>query len=154
MCRLLAGPPLEYGGDRYLDATVRLSIPFEAALRVSCTHLFVRRTRAEGTYRQSPSFLERHVVGRALGRIDARLEASYLQRAEAYSDELDDLERLAGAQAPPYAFSVLPSSGAVIRSSERDRDRVYAATCGGVLAVYRIWEGGREPVVADVLRVV
>src|SRR4051812_17529431 len=52
---VLAGPPVELGGRRLLDAGLSAAIPFRTALADGATHVLVLRSRQEGRPAEAPS---------------------------------------------------------------------------------------------------
>lgn len=146
---VIAGPPALFRGREYLDATVTMSIPFQAALDAGCTHVLVLRTRPAGEIRPIPSSLDRHFIAPRLRKTDARLPSLYLSRNETYKRELDALDELT---AQDVACSILPSQALPTLSAfDRNRERTMEAGREGVRSVYRVFED-REPLVVDVLR--
>ena len=71
---LLAGPPVEIDGRRYLDAGLAESIPFHAALAAGATHVLVLRSRRPQDA-EKPSRVSRAVVGTMLARLGEPVRA-------------------------------------------------------------------------------
>jgi predicted patatin/cPLA2 family phospholipase len=89
---LLAGPPVEIGGRRYLDAGLAESIPFHAALAAGATHVLVLRSRRPQDA-ERPSRLARIVVGGLLGRLGEPVRHGYLDRARRLAEDDELLDR-------------------------------------------------------------
>ena len=66
---LLAGPPVELGGCRYLDAGLSAAIPFREAMADGATHVLLLRSRRSGEVASAPSRMSGAVMSRLLGRI-------------------------------------------------------------------------------------
>ena len=95
---LLAGPPVELGGRRYIDAGLSAAIPFRAALADGATHVLVLRSRREGETATAPGRLAAALTGGALRRLSPALRTAFLTRAER---EAEDEALLARHQADP-----------------------------------------------------
>ena len=106
---LLAGPPVELGGRRFLDAGLSAAIPFEAALADGATHVLVLRSRREGETAEPATGAGARLTARLLRRVGPEVATSFLTRAER---EAADEERLARHAADPtlkpHILSVRP----------------------------------------------
>jgi predicted patatin/cPLA2 family phospholipase len=89
---LLAGPPVEIGGRRYLDAGLAESIPFHAALAAGATHVLVLRSRRSQDA-ERPSRLSRALVGTLLRRLGEPVRRGYLDRARRLAEDDELLDR-------------------------------------------------------------
>jgi predicted patatin/cPLA2 family phospholipase len=89
---LLAGPPVELGGRRFIDAGLSASIPFRAALADGATHVLVLRSRRHGERVPASNGLGAAVTGRALRRISPALERAFRTRAEREHADEDFLD--------------------------------------------------------------
>ncbi len=138
---LLAGPPAEVDGKRFLDALLFEPIPYRSAARDGCTHVLVLLTRPDGNLNGTPSLFERHVLGRWIAALEPRLRDAYLAQEHAYDDRIRRLKaESAGArqrrdEAPCFCALSLPASTPPIRWLERDRDRLEAAAAAGYATV-------------------
>jgi predicted patatin/cPLA2 family phospholipase len=92
---VLAGPPVEYDGRLYLDASLTEPIPVPTAERHGHTHVLVLLTRSGGM-RPHPSALDRYFIGPRLHRLSPALAADYLGRATPYSALMDRIDRGTG----------------------------------------------------------
>ncbi len=140
---LLAGPPAEVDGERYLDALLFEPIPYRAAVRDGCTHVLVLLTRPDGNLNGTPTLFERHVLGRWIAALEPRLRDAYLGQQHAYDDQIRRLKAESAAceaslqgDEPPYFCALsLPAASPPIRWLERDRDRLEAAAVAGYKTV-------------------
>ena len=117
---LLAGPPVEIGGRRYLDAGLAESIPFHAALAGGATHVLVLRSRRPQDS-ERPSRLSRAIVGTMLRRLGEPVRRGYLDRARRLAEDDALLEDHASIYAirPPAdspRVSRLESDSGVVRA--------------------------------------
>jgi predicted patatin/cPLA2 family phospholipase len=82
---IVAGGPREYGGRRYLDASLSEPIPVPTAERDGHTHVLTLLTRS-GPMRPRASAFDRYFVGPRLRRISPELADRYLTRAAPYAE--------------------------------------------------------------------
>jgi predicted patatin/cPLA2 family phospholipase len=90
---LLAGPPVQLNGRRFIDAGLSAAIPFRAAIEGNATHVLVLRSRRHGERVEPSTGIGAKLTGRALRRMSPALERAFLTRAErehADEDYLDD----------------------------------------------------------------
>lgn len=148
---LLAGPPFDLDGDRWLDASLFVSTPFQAALDDGCTHVLALRTRPRGAVRGVPGFVERRFIAQRLARVAPGLRDEFLRRAERYRDEVEELERRTEHfEEPPYVLGIAPQ-GPTVSGSERNPARVKAGARAGIEAVYHVI-AGEDPQILETLR--
>jgi predicted patatin/cPLA2 family phospholipase len=107
---LLAGPPVEIDGRRYVDAGLAESIPFHAAVAAGATHVLVLRSRRPQDD-ERPSGLSRAVTSALLGRLGEPVRRGYLDRARRLAEDDALLDRhAADATLEPAMFAIRPSS--------------------------------------------
>lgn len=148
---LLAGPPVQYGDDLLLDASLFASIPFKIAVEDGATHVLTLRTRPSGTLRTAPSLWERLVVAPQLRRVSPDLAKAFLRRAEQYREEVEELAaQSADPENEPYVLAIAPATVSV-GQAERSKSRMLAGAKEGYEVVYEALTG-RRPYVIDVLR--
>jgi len=144
---VLAGPPVNYREDRYLDASLSISVPADPAVQAGCTHLLVLRTRPEGQERKS-NFLDRRVLAPRLAKVDPKLVTLHLERDVAYSREMKQLEQLIEAG---VACCITPDPSVPMSAFERRPKPTMEAARDAIRRVYEVFED-REPFVSEVLR--
>jgi predicted patatin/cPLA2 family phospholipase len=88
---LVAGPPVEVDGERFLDSSLYESVPVRRAAEDGATHVLALRTRPRDSLRSPPSAVERLLISRKLNKLDPRLGEAYNSRAAQYRFELDSL---------------------------------------------------------------
>jgi hypothetical protein len=144
---------VEREGDRLLDASVFEPIPYRAALAQGRTHVLVLLSRPEGVPRPGPSLFERTLGRRALDRIDPRLGSLLVTRAPAYDADVSWLARQTSEhRGAPWTCALRPRAGVpVVRTLERDRDRLLAGAAAGARVVFEAIDG-HTPTLARVLR--
>ncbi len=146
---LLAGPPAEVDGGRFLDALLYEPIPYRSAVRDGCTHVLVLLTRPDGTLSGKPSLFERHVLGRWIAALEPRLRDAYLAQEHAYDDQIRRLKADSaaaqtsthGGESPCFCALSLPASSPPIRWLERDRGRLEAAAAAGYETIEKAIDG-------------
>lgn len=134
---LLAGPPVELGGRRLLDAGLSAAIPIRAALAAGATHLLVLRSRRAGEVVAAPG-RGGQATARLLRRIDPAVADAFLARAEREgADEALLAEHDADPHRTPHVLSVRPAPGSAAPSRlERDLGVVAAGVEAGRRAVH------------------
>jgi predicted patatin/cPLA2 family phospholipase len=129
---MFAGPPVEFRGRRYLDASLFAAIPVDLAIADGCTHLLVLQTRPTGSMVRQPSKLKRVWLGRYLGKIDPRLRAQLLRRSDEYNRLtarlLESTDR--PGWEPPFILSVQPNGLQVAQLEKSHRALVEGAMAG------------------------
>jgi predicted patatin/cPLA2 family phospholipase len=138
---LVAGPPVEYKDDLLFDASLYESIPYKTAISDGCTHVLCLMTRPLGKLRGKPSFLEKNIVAKKLGKLKAGLEDDYLGRAQRYKKDLDFLKTcLTDFKDPPHVFPVIPSArDNEVGRLEKDRAKLIEGAISGMKAVMKVF---------------
>ena len=133
---LLAGPPAEVDGERFLDALLFEPIPYRTALADGCTHLLVLLTRPDGCLNGQPSYFERHVIARWIKSLEPRLRQPYLDQERGYDRHVRELNvATTRPQSSPYLYALcLPATATPIRWLEREPDLLTAAAADGRFA--------------------
>lgn len=132
---LLAGPPVEIGGRRYLDAGLAESIPFHAALAAGATHVLVLRSRRPQDA-ERPSRPARVVTGTLLRRLGEPVRRGYLERASRLAADdalLDGHESILSIRPPadsPRVSRLESDSGVVREGLEAGRQAAYTMLGG------------------------
>jgi predicted patatin/cPLA2 family phospholipase len=140
---LLAGPPVELGGRRLLDAGLSAAIPFRAALAGGATHVLVLRSRREGEATEAPSPRAAAATARLLRRIDPAVARAFLSRAEREAaDEALLARHAADPSLEPHILSVRPLRDS---PSPARLERDLAVVRGGL-------EAGRRAILAALRR--
>jgi len=136
---LVAGPPFQLDGDRFVDASLFEAIPLQSAINDGCTHLLVLLTRPNGRLKKA-SVLDR-VVATRLNKIRSGLGSCYLESNNSYNDTVRLIQEAHRSfQGPPYIFSVsLPRGYHEIRRMERRRNVILQATKDGMRAALEVF---------------
>lgn len=119
---LLAGPPVEIDGHRYLDAGLSAAIPFRAAIADGATHILLLRSRRRGEVATAPGRIEGAVMSRLLARISPAVAAAFLTRAAREgADEALLARHDADPSKRPHILSIRPADDSPVPSRlERD----------------------------------
>jgi predicted patatin/cPLA2 family phospholipase len=135
---LLAGPPVELAGRRYLDAGLSAAIPIRAALADGATHVLVLRSRRRGEVVEPSTGRSAALVTRMLRRIDPAVAAAFASRPEREGEDEALLARHdADPQLTPHILSIRPPDDAPVPGRlERDLGVVAAALEGGRQAAH------------------
>jgi predicted patatin/cPLA2 family phospholipase len=136
---LLAGPPVELGGRRLIDAGLSAAIPFRAALADGATHVLALRSRRAGEVATAPGRLSGALTARALRRVAPALETGFRTRAQREGEDEALLARHdADPSLTPAILSIRPAPGSPVPGRlERDIDVIRAGLEAGRLAVLR-----------------
>lgn len=137
---LLAGPPVELGGRRFLDAGLSAAIPIRAALAGGATHVLVLRSRRAGEIVQPSSPRSTAITKRLLQRIDPAVATAFATRPEREArDEALLARHDADPGLTPHILSLRPPASSPVPSRlERDLRLVRTALDGGREAAHRL----------------
>jgi predicted patatin/cPLA2 family phospholipase len=148
----LAGPPVQFRDDRYLDASLHQSIPYAPALADGFTDIVVLLTRPKDERRNAPNWIDKHLIVPYLNRINPRLGVDYLRRDEVYRQELSDI--YGAAQSASQVAGVLPiqipSGGPRITQLEKRRSSLLLGAMAGYRAAYEAIED-ESPAMIEIL---
>lgn len=139
---VLAGPPVTFRGQQYLDATLSESIPLVSVLKHGVTHLLVLQTRPYGEQltgaRRSDKF-----IARRLARVDPGLANVHAGRPERYADALKTIDDAAHSHSlAPAICPVRPAFGAArVGQLEQKHSALLAGAMSGMQAMYEVWTG-------------
>jgi predicted patatin/cPLA2 family phospholipase len=141
---LLAGPPIELGGRRLIDAGLSAAIPFRAALADGATHVLVLRSRRADEVATAPGRLSEALTGRALRRVAPALERGFRTRAQREGEDEALLARHdADPALAPAILSIRPAPGSPVPSRlEHDIDVIRGGLEAGRVAVLRALGAG------------
>jgi len=132
---VVAGPPREIEGARFLDASLSEPIPVPTAEAEGHTHVLALLTRS-GAMRPRPSAFDRYYVGPRLRRVSPDLASRYLNRAGPYAALLRAIDTGRG----PLGRAIvapLRVNGLLIGKLERDGARLEEGARAGRDAVVR-----------------
>jgi predicted patatin/cPLA2 family phospholipase len=115
---VVAGPPVDYGGRFYLDASLTEPIPVPTAESDGCTHVVVLLTRPEPRP-PAISWLDRWYVLPRLRRLSPALAALYAGRGRPYANLLANIAAGTGPAGRARVTAIRPA-GAEIDKLERD----------------------------------
>jgi predicted patatin/cPLA2 family phospholipase len=131
---LLAGPPVQLNGRRFIDAGLSAAIPFRAAIEDGATHILVLRSRRHGERVEPSTGLGAKLTARALRRMSPALEQAFMTRVEREHADEDFLDN---PPPEPAILAVHPPEGSPVPSRlERDIDVVRAALDAGRMAAH------------------
>jgi len=130
---MLAGPPVDVDGRRYVDAGLSAAIPFRAAMADGATHILLLRSRRAGDRTAPPGRGGRVATARILRRLGPEVAAAYLSRAEREGIDEDELDRRAADPSlRPHILSVQTAADApTVSRLERDPAKLRLALEAG-----------------------
>lgn len=135
---VIAGHPHEFGGRRYLDASISEPVPVPTAERRGHTHVLALLTRGRGMRPQASAF-DRYFVGPRLRRMSAELATLYLARGGPYSELARHIDAGAGPLGQAQVLGVRVTD-LHISKLERRREVLEAGAARGrdaILALFR-----------------
>jgi predicted patatin/cPLA2 family phospholipase len=148
----LAGPPVEFRGRRWLDATLAEAIPVQAPLGTA-THVLVLQTRPQGVTHTPLSPVVGRLTDRYLQRLNpalVTLRQTRSQRYDALSERLGELA--ADREATPSVCVIRPPGGALaIGQLEHRTPALQRAGSEGLRAAWMALEG-EDPELLATLR--
>ena len=148
---LFAGPPVEYRGDRFLDASVYESVPYKSAIADGATDIVALLTRPARHLRSDPSWLDRAIVARYLRRLNPDLATHYLDRAEHYREEMRDIDEYVRGEKGVNMLKIqIGEEKPIVSSYEKSRTLLLEGAMNGFQAVYRAL-GLTEPDLVEVI---
>lgn len=135
---IVAGGPVEYGGDLYFDASVSESVPYQSAISDGFTDVVVLLTRPKGAPRVS-SLIDRFLIAPRLRSYNPRLPEFYLGRELGYAKELQEIAKFSkspGSASPRILPIQKGASSPGVSSREADRQKLVAGAMSGFKSVY------------------
>lgn len=138
----LAGPPVSFRGQRYLDATLTESIPLTTVLAHGVTHLLILQSRPYGEALTGKRKSDRFVAGQ-LSRIAPALATTHAGRPERYAASLETINHKAESHSlDPAICPIRPEPEAQrVGQLEQDRSALLTGAMGGMQAMYEAWTG-------------
>jgi len=134
----IAGPPVVFKGDKYLDAAVTESIPFKRLVAEGFTDAVALMTRPFGVGRSTANIIERHLIAPRLKSYNHELPGLYLNRPKEYIKELGEIYAAVTSGEP---LRVLPvqklACEPTVPSTSIRRSELVAGAKAGYAAVYR-----------------
>lgn len=150
---VIAGPPAEYRGGRFLDAGLYESFPFQKAIEDGCSHVLVLRTRPPQSRPSHISPLQRILVERVL-KVDPKIVELADGRPDRYAAEdkaLASAVEVDGRDGP-RVFAMGPRGDDVnLDRLTTKREAVKAAARAGIATVFRAL-GHPDPPIFEVMR--
>lgn len=139
---MLAGPPVEFRGERYLDATLTESIPLVTVLEHGVTHLLILQSRPYGEQLTGARKSDRFIA-RQLAKVDPALASVHAGRPERYAQALATINERAHSQAlNPAICPIRPTPDADrVGQLEQDRTKLVTGAMAGMQAMYEAWTG-------------
>lgn len=139
---LIGGPPIDFGGTRYLDAGLSTAIPFQAAIDDGATHLLVLRSRRAGDVATDPSGLGGRLTTRMLRRVSPAVREGYLTRGRREGADEEFLARHdVEPGLEPSILSIRPAPDSPVPSRlESDMEIVRAGLEAGRQAMHEAME--------------
>ena len=144
---IVAGPLIEYKGERLFDASLYNSIPFNIAKDDEYTHILNLLTRPEGELRGQTSLFEKFFIARKLYKIKPKLADDLLERARKYKEvvqflykENKKLDHILKKVDPSF-YSIFPASGtSEIDRMEKNRDKLIQASISAMNEVMKVFD--------------
>jgi predicted patatin/cPLA2 family phospholipase len=133
----IAGPPVRYRDELFVDASVYESIPFRAAESAGYTDIVALLTRPFGDRRNTPGWIDRLLVAPHLRRFSVSAAAAYMNRHKSYADDLEVLySRADGSSYPRLLLIQKPAHLRKVLPFNTSREALVAGAKAGFRAVY------------------
>ncbi len=138
----LAGPPVQFRGRRWLDATLAEAIPIHAA-RTTATDMLVLQTRPHGVQHTPLSSLVARLTDGYLSRLNPALVELRERRSERYDQLSGELATRAADPASDPAVCVIrpPSDALLVGQMENRVSALATAGSHGLRAAWMALEG-------------
>jgi predicted patatin/cPLA2 family phospholipase len=123
---LLAGSPVMFRGERFVDGAVLLSHPFLAARDDACTHVMVIRTRSDNS--SAGKFtLDKRIMAQRLERLQRGMKEAVRATVEEYNEVADEVQqRSLSGTGQPYVLEVSAGPGSrTVGRFTKDKARIY-----------------------------
>ena len=133
---IVAGPPVEYGGRAYLDASLTEPIPVPVAESDGFTHILALLTRPAAARPGGGGALDRYYVIPRLRRLSPALATLYAARSGPYSRLLDQIGHGRGPAGRAVVLGLRPTLPEVSKL-EKDASRLKQAAQHGFDVVVR-----------------
>jgi predicted patatin/cPLA2 family phospholipase len=139
-----AGAPVHFRNDRFLDATLYESIPFQHAIEDKATDLVILLSRPLGYLRHAPSWINRRLVVPFLKRIDPAFPPLYRDRAGRYRAEIEAIQSHAeGKTLPEMVVIHPPARSRHVGAFEISQRKLALGAKDGSSAVHAIFANNR-----------
>lgn len=150
---VFAGKPVQFRGDRYLDASLFERIPLDPAIADGVSHALVLLTRPEGDAVSKGSGIEGRLTLPGLRRLSPNLAAAYEDSYGRYARVLHRVQALkSDPHGSPRLDSIAPPTGTCrIGKLEKSRTRLLAAAKDAYASALSAF-GLRESLVVEVLQ--
>jgi predicted patatin/cPLA2 family phospholipase len=135
---IVAGPPVMYHGERFVDGAVLLSHPFLAARADRCTHVLVLRTRSDNSSAGKLT-VDKRLVAQRLERLQPGMKAAIFSTVDEYARVATEIRQQSLSETgPPYVLDVgCPPATHRVGRLTQDRAVIYQgmrAAYGAMLA--------------------
>lgn len=137
-------PPVEIGGERYMDGGVSDPIPAQHALDDGCDKVIVITTRERSYHKEEEKLLD--VVAKVYRRKYPEFARALEMRAECYNECRAHLFEL---EAQGKAFIIEPDTTQGFSRTEKDREKIYALYCHGREVAERRMDALRRWIAAE-----
>jgi predicted patatin/cPLA2 family phospholipase len=130
---IIAGPPVLYHGERFIDGAVLLSHPFLAAKADGCTHILVIRTRSESSSAGKLT-TDKRVMAARLERLQPGMKDAVISTVREYAPVAADIRRQSLSETgTPFVLDVgCPAGSHGVGRLTQDRAVIYQ----GIRAAY------------------
>ena len=145
---LVAGPPFEVEGRRYLDGSISEPIPVHSATQDGATHILALVTRPQGRLSRN-TLVDRLVIRRMLDRIRRGLGDMYLRRVEVYRNTLAwiNAQQTDPSSQPQVYIVQLPQEIPELSRVEKSRAALVRSAAHGMSATIGTFRGNRAHMV-------
>jgi predicted patatin/cPLA2 family phospholipase len=141
---VVAGPPVVFRGERFVDGTVLLSHPFLAAKADGCTHILVIRTRAVDSSAGRMT-IDKWLMAQRLERLQPGMKAAVAATIAEYKQIAAEISRQSATGSGfPYVLDVGSRRG--VPRFTQDRAVIYQGIREAYGAMVEALTGSKTPV--------
>jgi predicted patatin/cPLA2 family phospholipase len=123
---LVAGPPVVFRGERFIDGSVLLSHPYLMAKADQCTHVLVIRTRSDNSSAGKLT-IDKRLMAQRLERLQPGMKNAVFATVSEYSQVADAIKRQSrSGTGVPYVLDVAcPDGSHRVGRLTQDRALIY-----------------------------
>jgi len=135
----IAGPPIPFEDDLFLDASIYESIPVNSAQTDGCTHVLVLMSKPFGQLRDKLSFFEKVFILPKLRKLKGGMDDDYSAQIEKYNNLITILiQNNLTCNSGFSTYSICPDSNdKIVKRLEKNPLKLREGAISGMKAVFK-----------------